>query len=314
MKSVETSDDEIATLPSRRSSRACHFASVVSTMSRAGPRPRARARVVASLIASCAAFARLARADATSASSPHPYLSFDVSNINTDVSADFFADASAIGGSTDSAEYFKCRHGCVSSDAVTLEFCDERVQYTFCKRGSAATLAAGTSDQASVDLMEQALRKQYLNLIRQLTFEPTAGCRATLRRWFCFEYFSRCNVDETRFMPTCTATCIAVKKSCGEANSAFINCGLEYEEQDFGGNTPATFYTGGSYDGNGTYYNDAEGKANGNYIYGRKPNGENGTAIFEPSPGKCTGGAALASARVALFAATVFASFASIAA
>ena len=130
---------------------------------------------------------------------------------------------------------------------MTLEFCDERVQYTFCKRGSAATLAAGTSDQASVDLMEQALRKQYLNLIRQLTFEPTAGCRATLRRWFCFEYFSRCNVDETRFMPTCTAACTAVKKSCGEANSAFINCGLEYEEQDFGGNTPATFYTGGSY-------------------------------------------------------------------
>ena len=302
-------------------------------MTRAGLRPRARARVVASLIASCAAFARVARAQTTNATdanatapppppaappppatSSHPYLSFPVSNINTDVSADFFADAAAIGGGSDTAEYFKCRHGCVSSDAVTLEFCDERVQYTFCKRGSAATLAAGVSDQVSVDLMEQALRKQYLNLIRQLTFEPTSGCRATLRRWFCFEYFSRCNVDETRFMPTCTATCIAVKKSCGEANSAFINCGLEYEEQDFGGNTPATFYTGGSYDGNGTYYNDAEGKANGNYIYGRKPNGENGTAIFEPSPGKCTGGAALASARVALFAATVFASFASIAA
>lgn len=50
------------------------------------------------------------------------------------------------------------------------------------------------------------------------------------------------------------------------------------------------FYTGGSYDGNGTYYNDVEGKANGNYIYGRKLNGENGMVIFELLLGKCMGG------------------------
>jgi len=299
-------------------------------MRRARRRARARARVIASCFASCAMFARAARAQTTGANAtsavPSPAastrsaastprnLSFPVSGINTDVSADFFQSDDSSGGSTDSAEYFKCRHGCVSSDAVTLEFCNERVQYTFCKRGSAATLAAGVSDQVSVDLMEQALRKQYLNLMRQLTFEPTAGCRATLRRWFCFEYFNRCNVDETRFMPTCTATCVAVKSACGEANSAFINCDLEYEEQDFGGNTPATFYTGGATDENGTYYNDAEGKANGNYIYGRKPNGENGTNVFEPSPGKCTGGAARASAVVAAVVASIFAALASIAA
>ena len=235
-----------------------------------------------------------------------PRLSFDVRSINVDSGANFFDSSSDSGDGAGASSAAICRHGCVDSTTVTLTFCgDSRVLWRYCKRGDPATLASGVSDQESANVMEQAARKQYLGLIRQLTFEPTAGCRATLRRWMCFEYFNRCDVDGTRYMPVCKSTCVAVKKSCGEANSAFIDCDMEYEEQDLGGRTPATYYTGGTYDENNTYVNTLEGKRVGTYIRGMKPNGENGTAVFEPVSGKCTGAAGVASATFALALALV---------
>jgi len=226
----------------------------------------------------------------------HAFLDIPVWDISMDVNSNFFAGTGDGGASTE-ADALLCRHGCLSHENVELSFCNERVQYTFCKRGSAETIADGVEDQVSVDLMEASARRQYLNLIRQLTFEPSAGCRATLRRWFCYEYFNRCNVEETRYMPTCTSVCQAVKKSCGEANSAFIECDLEWEEQDFGGSTPLSYFEGGSFDANGTYVNTLATK--GAYIKGQKPNGENGTLVFEELPGRCTGAAGVLYARAA---------------
>jgi len=238
--------------------------------------------------------------------SAHPHLSFDVRSINVDSDANFFVSSGGGGDGGGAAAAATCRHGCVDSTTVKLTFCGEsRVSWTYCKRGDPATLASGVSDQESADVMERAARAQYLGLIRQLTFEPTAGCRAMLRRWICFEYFNRCNVDETKYMPVCKSTCVAVKKACGEANSAFIECELEYEEQDLGGRTPPTYYTGGTYDENNTYVNTLEGKRTGEYIRGMKPNGENGTAVFEPVSGKCTGAAGVVRATLALALALV---------
>ena len=234
----------------------------------------------------------------------HEYLNFDVRLINTDVSDQFFStttDDDGAGGVND----FACDFGCVDSAEVTLEFCDARVAYSFCKRGDPTTLDASSSDQDAVDMMERAVRKQYLNLMRAFAlrgFEPDAGCRATLRRWFCYEYFNRCTVDETKFMPTCRSVCEQIKKDCGEANSAFVDCDVEYESFDMSGSTPPTFYTGGTYV-NGTYVNTEEGKASGSYITGTKPNGENGTLVFELASGKCTGAAAFASTRGAFIVA-----------
>ena len=74
-------------------------------------------------------------------------------------------------------------------------------------------------------------------------------------------------------MPVCKSTCVAVKKSCGEANSAFIDCDMEYEEQDLGGRTPPTYYTGGTYDENNTYVNTLEGSASGRTFAGRNRTG-----------------------------------------
>lgn len=231
----------------------------------------------------------------------HPYLSFDVRQINTDVSESFFASSSDAGdGGAQNA--LVCRHGCADGASVTFEFCYERVTYSFCKRGDAASLSSTASAQDAVDVTERAARAQYLMLTRALaarSFEPSAGCRATLRKWFCYEFFNRCSVDGSKFMPTCKAVCRAVKKDCGEANAAFIDCDAEREEFDLGGNTPATYYTGGYFE-NGTYINTPEGKASGTYIKGTKPNGENGTLVFEESSGKCTGAASLASLRLAV--------------
>ena len=231
----------------------------------------------------------------------HPHLSFDVRLINTDVSENFFASTLDLGGGG-AQNALVCRHGCADSASVTFEFCYERVTYSFCKRGDASALSSTASDQDAVDVTERAVRAQYLMLTRALaarSFEPSAGCRATLRKWFCYEFFNRCSVDGSKYMPTCKSVCLAVKKDCGEANSAFIDCDVEREEFDLGGNTPATYYTGGYYE-NETYINTPEGKASGTYIKGTKPNGENGTLVFEESPGKCTGAASLSSLRLAV--------------
>jgi hypothetical protein len=292
-------------------------------MTRAPPRARWRAVIsfAVVVVVVLASSTRVARAQTpppppTSAAAPpppptppspppprtHAFLDIPVWDISMDVNSNFFAGTGDDGASTES-DALLCRHGCLSHENVVLSFCNERVQYTFCKRGSAETIADGVEDQVSVDLMEASARRQYLNLIRQLTFEPSAGCRATLRRWFCYEYFNRCNVEETRYMPTCTSVCQAVKTSCGEANSAFIECDLEWEEQDFGGSTPLSYFEGGSVNVNGTYVNTLATK--GAYIKGQKPNGENGTLVFEANPGRCTGAAGVLYARATTLAIVV---------
>jgi hypothetical protein len=231
-----------------------------------------------------------------------------VHEITTDVNEDFFSSATT--GTAGKGVALTCNRGCVNSEEVTLDFCAERVTYTFCKRGNPTTLASSASDQVAVDLMEQATRKAFLSLTRELHkrgFDPGASCRARLRQWFCYEFFNQCNTDETLYMPTCLAECYALKEACGEANSAFIQCDLEWEEQDFGGNTPATYFEGGTYAANGTYVNSNATK--GLYIRGVKPNGEYGTPIFEPNAGRCTGAAGVARVTFAILTA-LFALFA----
>ena len=235
----------------------------------------------------------------------HKYLDIPVHLINTDVSANFFSSDST--SATGAGVSLNCYRGCVASDEVKLDFCAERVTYTFCKRGDPTTLGENATNQLAVDLMEQTTRKAFLSLTRELMnrgFDPSATCRARLRRWFCYEFFNQCTADETLYMPTCLAECHALKKACGDANSAFIDCDLEWEEQDFGGSTPATYFEGGTYSDNGTYVNSDDTK--GLYIRGVKPNGEYGTPIFEPKAGRCTGAAHAARVTFAL-ASTVFA-------
>jgi len=227
------------------------------------------------------------------------YLNIPVDQITTAVSANFFASSST--GTTESGVILTCTRGCVEFNSVNLAFCNERVQYTFCKRGGPSTFISTATDQDAVDIMERATRNAFLSLTRALAqrgFEPSATCRARLRRWFCYEFFNQCNSDGTQYMPTCQAECLGIKQTCGEANTAFLNCELEWEEQDFGGETPATYFTGGSYDANGTYVNSNATK--GSYIRGKKPNGEYGTPIFGLKAGICTGGVGASRATLAI--------------
>jgi len=93
-----------------------------------------------------------------------------------------------------------CRGGCVDPEAlgVLLVWCAAPVDYLFCNR----TLAGPT--ETSILNMESGAIAAYMSLVRRV---PKAGeeCKTILRKWMCYEFFNRCNTDETEFFPVCQA-------------------------------------------------------------------------------------------------------------
>ena len=75
-----------------------------------------------------------------------------------------------------------------------------------------------------------------------------------LRKWMCYEFFMRCNTDETAYYPVCASTCAAAKYACGSPD--FIECDQEVEELD--GNAPDAWY-----DSNGSTPRGQAGRARG---------------------------------------------------
>jgi hypothetical protein len=76
------------------------------------------------------------------------------------------------------------------------------VDYLFCNR----TLAGPT--ETSILNMESGAIAAYMSLVRRV---PKAGeeCKTILRKWMCYEFFNRCNTDETEFFPVCQVRSIS---------------------------------------------------------------------------------------------------------
>jgi hypothetical protein len=122
--------------------------------------------------------------------------------------------------------------------------------------------------------MEEAAIAAYMALAQRVPTPNAPECRAMLRKWMCYEFFMRCNTDETAYYPVCATTCAAAKYACGSPD--FIECDQEVEELD--GNAPDEWYTNGD-------------RVNGKYIRGVKPDGNEGSPVFETDVLRCTGGA-----------------------
>tara|TARA_B110000977_G_scaffold32495_1_gene43126 strand:+ start:5278 stop:6498 length:1221 start_codon:yes stop_codon:yes gene_type:complete len=161
-----------------------------------------------------------------------------------------------------------CKRGCIDSQAdVTLVWCLDAVKYKYCNR-----LLTNDKPTVSVLDMEEGAIAAYMALAQRVPTPNAPECRPMLRKWMCYEFFTRCNTDETAFFPVCRTTCEATKYACGSPN--WLECDQEVEELD--GNAPDSWYVN----------SNREGK----YIRGVKPGGEQGSPVFESDVLRCTGG------------------------
>ena len=180
----------------------------------------------------------------------------------------FLFDEAAEGEAVDPR--LACKRGCVDPTVdVNLVWCLDAVKYKYCNR-----VAADTHPAVSVLDMEEAAIAAYMALAQRVPTPNAPECRPMLRKWMCYEFFARCNTDETAFFPVCASTCAAAKYACGSPN--FIECDQEVEELD--GDAPDAWYEGGD-------------RASGRYIRGVKPDGREGSPVFEADAMRCTGGA-----------------------
>ena len=162
-----------------------------------------------------------------------------------------------------------CKRGCVDPTVdVNLVWCLDAVKYKYCNR-----VVTDKPTVAVLD-MEEAAIAAYMALAQRVPTPNAPECRAMLRKWMCYEFFMRCNTDETAYYPVCATTCAAAKYACGSPD--FIECDQEVEELD--GNAPDEWYTDGD-------------RVNGKYIRGVKPDGNEGSPVFETDVLRCTGGA-----------------------
>ena len=179
----------------------------------------------------------------------------------------FLFDRTAEGDAVDPR--LACKRGCVDPTAdVNLVWCADAVRYKYCDRVITDTPAMAVLD------MEEAAIAAYMALAQRVPTPNAPECRPMLRKWMCYEFFARCNTDETAFFPVCASTCAAAKYACGSPN--FIECDQEVEELD--GDAPDAWYEGGD-------------RASGRYIRGVKPDGREGSPVFEADAMRCTGGA-----------------------
>ena len=180
----------------------------------------------------------------------------------------FLFDEAAEGEAVDPR--LACKRGCVDPTVdVNLVWCLDAVKYKYCNR-----VAADTHPAVSVLDMEEAAIAAYMALAQRVPTPNAPECRPMLRKWMCYEFFMRCNTDETAYYPVCATTCAAAKYACGSPD--FIECDQEVEELD--GDAPDAWYTG----------ND---RVDGKYIRGVKPDGREGSPVFESDVLRCTGGA-----------------------
>ena len=180
----------------------------------------------------------------------------------------FLYDEAAEGEAVDPR--LACKRGCVDPTVdVNLVWCLDAVKYKYCNR-----VAADTHPAVSVLDMEEAAIAAYMALAQRVPTPNAPECRPMLRKWMCYEFFMRCNTDETAYYPVCATTCAAAKYACGSPD--FIECDQEVEELD--GDAPDAWYTG----------ND---RVDGKYIRGVKPDGREGSPVFESDVLRCTGGA-----------------------
>ena len=162
-----------------------------------------------------------------------------------------------------------CKRGCVDPTVdVNLVWCFDAVKYKYCNRV--------VTDKPTVSVldMEEGAIAAYMALAQRVPTPNAPECRPMLRKWMCYEFFMRCNTDETAYYPVCASTCAAAKYACGSPD--FIECDQEVEELD--GDAPDAWYTG----------ND---RVDGKYIRGVKPDGREGSPVFESDVLRCTGGA-----------------------
>lgn len=162
-----------------------------------------------------------------------------------------------------------CKRGCVDPTVdVNLVWCFDAVKYKYCNRV--------VTDKPTVSVldMEEGAIAAYMALAQRVPTPNAPECRPMLRKWMCYEFFMRCNTDETAYYPVCATTCAAAKYACGSPD--FIECDQEVEELD--GDAPDAWYTG----------ND---RVDGKYIRGVKPDGREGSPVFESDVLRCTGGA-----------------------
>ena len=148
-----------------------------------------------------------------------------------------------------------CKRGCVDPTLdVNLVWCFDAVKYKYCNRV--------VTDKPTVSVldMEEGAIAAYMALAQRVPTPNAPECRPMLRKWMCYEFFMRCNTDETAYYPVCASTCAAAKYACGSPD--FIECDQEVEELD--GNAPDAWYD-----------------SNGKYIRGVKPDGREGSPVFE---------------------------------
>ena len=173
-----------------------------------------------------------------------------------------------------------CKRGCVDPALdVNLVWCFDAVKYKYCNRV--------VTDKPTVSVldMEEGAIAAYMALAQRVPTPNAPECRPMLRKWMCYEFFMRCNTDETAYYPVCASTCAAAKYACGSPD--FIECDQEVEELD--GNAPDAWYD-----------------SNGKYIRGVKPDGREGSPVFETDVLRCTGGGSGLTRRGAVIA-TLFA-------
>ena len=182
-----------------------------------------------------------------------------------EVDRSFLYDGASNVGSLDSR--LACKRGCVDPTLdVNLVWCLGAVTYTYCNRVVSENPAVSVLDT------EEAAIAAYMALARRVPKPNAPECRPMLRKWMCYEFFSRCNDDETAFYPVCATTCAAAKYACG--SPGWIECDQEIEELD--GTAPDAWYVGGN-------------RAN-RYIRGVKPDGfSRGIPVFESDALRCTG-------------------------
>ena len=162
-----------------------------------------------------------------------------------------------------------CKRGCVDPTVdVNLVWCLDAVKYKYCNR-----VVTDKPTVAVLD-MEEAAIAAYMALAQRVPTPNAPECRPMLRKWMCYEFFMRCNTDETAYYPVCATTCAAAKYACGSPD--FIECDQEVEELD--GDAPDEWYTNAD-------------RVNGKYIRGVKPDGREGSPVFETDVLRCTGGA-----------------------
>lgn len=75
--------------------------------------------------------------------------------------------------------------------------------------------------------LEFAAQQAFVALQLGSTTPLDDGCKVSLHRWQCFQFFPQCLGSTQTVMQICSTTCLFLAKTCG---FAWLDCEVEYEE------------------------------------------------------------------------------------